>query len=1102
MPHKFIFFNPMDSHNKSRENKQATVHSFRKNEGFALIITLALLTFLILVLFAMTSLTRVETRMVGASQETNIARENAKLAMDTAIAQLQRYTGPDDRVTARSNINAGNNDRNPYWTGVWQDAGMGTSLMTWLVSGNEDSTAPLYFTPDLTLDRTMLGDPYVAPSSPGVSAPGSWYGAPLGFVRLVELGSSGDNVSASPDGEDPIYPSLNPSNPNYKVPGGVVVPKVPIFSREFPGLPSMATSTRPEYVVGHYAFWVGDQGVKASAALAEKHLKAEVDPSVYSYINVTKPEEEVRRRLRQMMPQRMWFEGDRNNSLKHVILNDYPQFNLIPAPNVNRRSENELLNDVMHYRQIQSVFADPPLPLLNPRPNFAIDTSTNPNRDQLKDRFHDITYKNYGVLANTDATIGGGLKLDLSAGAGPVGFQDYLNVPFSQVTAVNPALGTAAVGLFAAASLTSGEPALVIAPVVTELVTKYVVWQDPSGEMKIRLEANIELWNPYTVDLNLSSGALVLRLEDIGLVSVQHSYEATPKTISLKDSDANVIPLDQISSFPSSLEAGEVQHFSYISPDLLAFDGPASPPVSFSLTDIKNTPPVTAPSEIEELKASQTKVEFKLWFLGAGISSPVPGGTGSPLNSAIDTLSVEPVGEVISDNFDPFNVGPYLATDDTTLRFGYGFRMKDRVDDALWHTVYDPRTIGLENLGSIDAIEIESDPTKSFQMVLDDPLTPQQLKINSPSSRIRVFELPIQEQVNIGALQHLSIHKKPSHIYPAYSLGNDNLWNTDSVNGNFDEYFISAMPKSGNWEGDPISGGTGWGFPIPNTRLVPYQSIDIFGSEHPTTSELQAPESAEHLLVEGAFNINSTSLNAWRSVLGGLSIRQEVPGENFNPGGGPGEWIYAAGGASGIPLTSAVFRFPQTAHLLNSPYLNQTGFMSSSNSAYMQGVRELSEDQIYALAYEIVELLRNPPTGIQTPFLSLKDFVDSGILHLAIENCDLGNGQIGISNPISPADAIINGSIPKYSAAFVTQADLITLLAPFMAARSDTFIIRAYGDSHNPATGQTIATAYCEAIVQRVPATLDPTDDPVFPTGNFGRRYEVVYFRWMTPNEL
>ncbi|MET0263386.1 MAG: hypothetical protein ABW223_10845, partial [Rariglobus sp.] len=71
-----------------------------RRRGFALLITITLLAFLVLLLVSLASLTRVETQVAGNNQSLAQARQNALMALNIAIGQLQKHTGPDQRVTA------------------------------------------------------------------------------------------------------------------------------------------------------------------------------------------------------------------------------------------------------------------------------------------------------------------------------------------------------------------------------------------------------------------------------------------------------------------------------------------------------------------------------------------------------------------------------------------------------------------------------------------------------------------------------------------------------------------------------------------------------------------------------------------------------------------------------------------------------------------------------------------------------------------------------------------------------------------------------------------------------------------------------------------
>ncbi|MEY3395788.1 MAG: hypothetical protein RL346_2025, partial [Verrucomicrobiota bacterium] len=68
--------------------------------------------------------------------------------------------------------------------------------------------------------------------------------------------------------------------------------------------------------------------------------------------------------------------------------------------------------------------------------------------------------------------------------------------------------------------------------------------------------------------------------------------------------------------------------------------------------------------------------------------------------------------------------------------------------------------------------------------------------------------------------------------------------------------------------------------------------------------------------------------------------------------------------------------------------------------------------------------------------------------------------------------------------------------------------IRTYGDARNR-EGQVIAKAWCEAVVKRTREFIDPADaaDSANPPLNslnikYGRRFEIISFRWLNANEV
>src|ERR1019366_2809459 len=112
----------------------------KANQGFALLLAVTLLAFLVVLLVALPAYTRVETAVAGNTQRQAQARQNALLALNVALGQLQKYAGPDQRVTATAATTARVNSQKIHYTGVWDSTSTGTAPMTWLVSGIENGT--------------------------------------------------------------------------------------------------------------------------------------------------------------------------------------------------------------------------------------------------------------------------------------------------------------------------------------------------------------------------------------------------------------------------------------------------------------------------------------------------------------------------------------------------------------------------------------------------------------------------------------------------------------------------------------------------------------------------------------------------------------------------------------------------------------------------------------------------------------------------------------------------------------------------------------------------------------------------------------------------
>jgi hypothetical protein len=304
--------------------------------------------------------------------------------------------------------------------------------------------------------------------------------------------------------------------------------------------------------------------------------------------------------------------------------------------------------------------------------------------------------------------------------------------------------------------------------------------------------------------------------------------------------------------------------------------------------------------------------------------------------------------------------------------------------------------------------------------------------------------------------------------------------------------------------------------PLPNERMRPWASDPasdikaIFPSTTPDPSA--ADRTASLLMVDGMFNVNSTSVTAWKSFLSGLK-KAKVP-SNPSPGLlSQAKMVDAQGTAVAALLEAA------------GEEIDDTTLGDPSEAEQWRGFRSLSNDQIDELAKAIVKQVRK-----RGPFLSIADFVNrrpgsdkelavSGALQSALDDNDVsinkayrqGDRSLSLAEaqaqgfPFPEAEA---GPKAIGSPGYVKQGDLLTSLGPMIAVRGDTFVIRGYGEARESSGKIVLARSWCEAVVQRVPDYLDPSDKayaavPTSPVNlTFGRRFNIVSFRFLNPEEV
>ena len=73
-------------------------------KGFSLVALMMLMALVVVVLLGLISLSDLEVRGSKRNVHEQAARANARMALMIAIGELQKHTGPDQRVTAKAAI--------------------------------------------------------------------------------------------------------------------------------------------------------------------------------------------------------------------------------------------------------------------------------------------------------------------------------------------------------------------------------------------------------------------------------------------------------------------------------------------------------------------------------------------------------------------------------------------------------------------------------------------------------------------------------------------------------------------------------------------------------------------------------------------------------------------------------------------------------------------------------------------------------------------------------------------------------------------------------------------------------------------------------------
>ena len=243
----------------------------KHSPGFSLILSLTMMAAMVMLVVTISAFVTVESRMAINQQLATRARLNAVVSMRLALAHLQQEAGPDRRATARADITQPNitPDKilNPTWTGIWRSDNP-DSPPAWLVSGRDDKTpgAQSVSLSGLADYPTNVWTPWQTDFDPR-----KWTREERGkrLVNLVGWATASDAKEAD---------FGNPST--ARISGFVSLPKI--------ALPHDVDAAYPnDDIAGSYAYWIGDEGIKARINLRE--VRSEDPNNAAQLISVRSP---------------------------------------------------------------------------------------------------------------------------------------------------------------------------------------------------------------------------------------------------------------------------------------------------------------------------------------------------------------------------------------------------------------------------------------------------------------------------------------------------------------------------------------------------------------------------------------------------------------------------------------------------------------------------------------------------------------------------------------------------------------------------------------------------------------------------------------------
>lgn len=1182
-----------------------------REQGFAIVFSLILVSFVVLLLLSLVTFVQIETRIADQTLQNAKARQNALWALNLALGELQKHTGPDQRVTAKADINLPGAEiiededatfatmsgedalnvinsywhdrRNRHWTGVWLDPDP--------YKNNFDKDDLPASNPDPQLQRWLVSQDPDRIMEPTAQLSG------LDVTtkpqdRLTIVGANGDVPARMLVGPN-TDASLSTSEKLSRV---VTAPEIAI--------PGAGEDAAPN---GHFAWWVGDEGVKIRGNLR--------DP--YDFSGATAEEVVFRRQS----AQRFALEAMTGSNSGSGYLSTFNQANdpildslITPnqlsfldslTPEQVDRSFHDIttyswgvLSDVRHgglkYDLTRLLSVDDVDTFRN-----AIGTIFDTSMDSNYNNFFDEEFTVYATLPSESDHAGGPEKDRLGTGkfltVGPTWEQLY-----SYYNLKNSISTSGSAGVFEAPNVVAFRDGSATEQAIYPLVTHAKVWyrlEVRGDEIWIGAAPFVVLANPYNVDIK-GSVEVVITQADEGSIRVVHlapkDSEAEPPSHP-HPTEFNDLKESNLKKRGSTHDYVGLNRFKLVINDTLIPAGEAL--VYMVKSPVSNTAAVNTIEEVEMDNNLYHPDSARVWLNTGYTLSEVPEATHVKLRA--NGLSASAYVKIIENGVSqpnrygmvagkkpwPTNTEGVQQSDDIVYptndsRSGAGFIVtrqdpiaqsaalygSQKMQQALY-SQFNFRAYSTGPLGSsgpnihfpgkvyIRPGDAQNEERFEDHLMFGPDSNNKNVrwgvvhngKWNNPTSapppvdstslaKVLLYDIPRDDHplASLGQLQHMNMSGIPTHnpkeehskyafqvnypisnSYPDPRVRRDKTLDARKHWGPhvdisyimnqmlWDRFYFSSYPQTGNFdfENDDLI----------NSRYRPFRINEGVDADDPQNFRGPGGDvvedslmASQNLMSKGAFNVNSTSVEAWKAVLS--SLRGVPTGAETSPGNltAPfGRTLFQIGGSDGA--------------------------MDPTTTNAWEGFINLDQDQIDRIAEEMVFQVMK-----RGPFMSMADFVNRKLMYQNEDTYDLGLAgalQAAIDKVINQEDAASEAAYNAKSAeplgfgnfweedylmpsalsgfpGYLMQGDVLSSIGSALEARSDTFTIRTYGDATNPVSGETVAQAWCEVVVQRYPDYVNagadaPHELPDDLTNQkLGRKYKILSFRWLDASDI